>query len=104
LDKRYTTINLKLDERCANSSPVPSTSIPNTSEIISDSSTSTGTNNTNIIVQPGSNPSKSKQVHRISSFYVPKKVSEGQAKKIDNQLLKFFITINHFQLLKTRDL
>jgi hypothetical protein len=37
LDKRYTTINLKLDERCANSSPVPSTSIPNASEIISDS-------------------------------------------------------------------
>jgi hypothetical protein len=104
LDKRHPTINLKLDERCANSSPVPSTSIPNTSEIISDSqpsnsnnvqpqtSTSIGTNNTNIIVQPGSNPSKSKQVHRMSSFYVPKKVSEGQAKKIDNQLLKLFIT------------
>jgi hypothetical protein len=55
-------------------------------------STSTETNNINIIVQPCSNPSKSKQVHRISSFYVPKKVSEGQAKKIDNQLLKLFIT------------
>jgi hypothetical protein len=76
----------------------------NTGEVISDSqpsnsndvqpqtSTSTETNNTNIIVQPCSNPSKSKQVHRISSFYVPKKVSEGQAKKIDNQLLKLFIT------------
>jgi hypothetical protein len=72
LDTRHPTINLKLDERCANSSPVPSTSISNTGEVISDSqpsnsndvqpqtSTSTETNNTNIIVQPCSNPSKSK--------------------------------------------
>jgi hypothetical protein len=62
LDKRHPTINLKLDERCANSSPVPSTSISNTGDVISDSqpsnsndvqpqtSTSTETNNTNIIV------------------------------------------------------
>jgi hypothetical protein len=113
LDKRHPTINLKLDERCANSSPVTSTSISNTGEVISDSQpsnsnnvqpqTSTETINTNIIVQPCSNPSKSKQVHRISSFYVPKKVSEGQAKKVDNQLKLFITDYQSFSIVEDKE-